>query len=121
MNPSPTQGTEYVDEVCLRFEDAWKKARSPEQRPRLEAFLDATPESLRTELLHELVGLEIDYRRQNGEHPQAQEYRARFPFLDPECLQDLLGTAPEGAASSHLTTPPGRAAHESTSPRAKSS
>jgi serine/threonine-protein kinase len=67
-----------VDEVCLRFERAWKAG----QRPALEEFLGDTPEPERAVLCRELIALELVYRRQAGETPQKEEYEARFPDIN---------------------------------------
>ena len=60
MNNSITQLSAYVDDVCLHFEDSLKKASFANERPELEGFLRDTEEPLRSQLLHELVRLEVD-------------------------------------------------------------
>jgi hypothetical protein len=70
-----------VDDICCRFETAYRAATVPKERPRIESFLGAVAETARPALANELVALEIDLRRQAGEHPQPDEYQARFPFL----------------------------------------
>jgi hypothetical protein len=67
-----------ADQECDRFEAAWKAGR----RPRVEDHVAAVPESERPALLHELIGLEVDYRRLGGEHLQAEEFLGRFPGVD---------------------------------------
>jgi WD40 repeat protein len=67
-----------LDEVCTRFERAWRG--SP--RPRIEDFLDGTPEPERSALLRELVLLDVHYRRRQGEVPSWEEYCHRFPTLE---------------------------------------
>ena len=52
-----------VDEVCDRFEVAWKAG----QRPHLEEYLGDTPEPGRLVLLRELLVVELHYRRRRGE------------------------------------------------------
>jgi serine/threonine protein kinase len=88
---------QFVDDVCLRFEDAWKRARNIGEAPRIETFLGGTAEPRRSELLYELVALDIDYRRLLGENPKALAYLNRFPHIDPDRLERLV-TAPRGAA-----------------------
>jgi serine/threonine-protein kinase len=44
------------------------------------------PEPARTLLLRELVRADVHYRQQLGERLQPDDYRARFPELDPEWL-----------------------------------
>src|SRR5262245_16946003 len=79
-----------VDEVCDRFEDAWKAG----QRPRIEDYLADRPEPERSALLRELVVLDIDYRRRQGEDPRAEEYRQRFPALDLAFRADTVPAQP---------------------------
>src|SRR2546421_2694093 len=63
------------DGVCDRFEAAWKAGR----KPRLEAYLIEVPSPEQWELLRELLALELLYRHENGEKPELDEYRQRFP------------------------------------------
>ena len=60
-----------IDQICDGFEAAWKS----ELRPRLEAFLDPDIGSRRGPLLHELVLLDVEYRRRLGEVPRVAEYQ----------------------------------------------
>jgi len=64
-----------VEEMCDRFEAAWKAGR----RPPIEDYLGEVPEAGRTALFHELLVLELTYRRRVGERPTPEEYRCRFP------------------------------------------
>jgi WD40 repeat protein/tetratricopeptide (TPR) repeat protein len=70
-----------VDQVCNRFEEAWR-----DEPPRIEDFLGDTPEPGRARLLRELILLDVHYRRLRGEPPPLQDYRDRFPALDPTWL-----------------------------------
>jgi serine/threonine protein kinase/O-acetyl-ADP-ribose deacetylase (regulator of RNase III) len=67
-----------VDQVCDRFEQAWKAGR----RPRIEEYLTEVPESDRVRLFRELLGLEIELRCDGGERPTPREYAPRFPGHD---------------------------------------
>src|SRR6516164_5114190 len=71
----PLEVARRLDPLCDRFEDDWLAGR----RPRLEEFLDRVPPADRPALLAELLGLELDYRLRRGEHPEAEDYRQRFP------------------------------------------
>jgi WD40 repeat protein len=82
------------DEVCYRFEAAWKAAEFTGERPRIEDYLDDTPKSESSLLLPALIALEVDYRRRAGEQPQEKEYRARFPTLDFARLSCTLAPNP---------------------------
>ena len=83
---------ERVDNVCDRFEQAWQSAASTAHRPRIEDYLGDTPEPERSALLHELLALEIEYRRQAGEHPSREEYQTRFPSIDVAQLTGVFAT-----------------------------
>ena len=73
-NRSPSLGGR-VEAVCDRFEAAWKAGR----RPPIEDYLGEVPEASQTALVHELLVLELAYRRRAGETPHPDEYLRRFP------------------------------------------
>lgn len=76
---------ERINRVCIEFEAGWKRG----ERPRIEDSLgDATGQE-RSELLRELILLDIDYRRKRGEKPRPEEYENRFP----DCTPLIMGTA----------------------------
>jgi tetratricopeptide (TPR) repeat protein len=81
----PTQ-VRRLDQVCDRFETAWKAG----ERPRIEDYLAGTPEAEWPELLRELIRVEVYYRCSAGEVPQREEYQARFPMLDAAWLAETL-------------------------------
>jgi serine/threonine protein kinase/ABC-type branched-subunit amino acid transport system substrate-binding protein len=87
-----------VDAACDRFEAAWQAG----QRPRVEDYLGDAPEPERSVLLRHLIAVDIEYRQKHGEQPQAEEYRVRFPALDPAWLAEAVAapaaTGPEPAA-----------------------
>src|SRR5262245_47010811 len=62
-----------LEEICCRFEQAWQAG----QRPLPEEFLAGAEGALRLALLRELLGLDVDYRRQAGERPSRQDYATR--------------------------------------------
>ncbi len=101
-----------IDRVCDLFEAAWKTG----QAPRVEDFLSTTPEADRPALLPELVVLEVFHRRRRGEDARPEEYRARFPALDPAWLADLLGSSPPTDFPPTLAADRGRGAatHDTT-------
>ena len=75
-----------IDEACDRFEEAWKAGL----RPRIEEYLEVTPEPERSLLWHELLVLEIAYRRRQGERPTPEEDRARSPeHVNP--IEQIVG------------------------------
>ncbi|MBV8430292.1 MAG: protein kinase, partial [Solirubrobacterales bacterium] len=73
-----------IDQICDGFENAWNSAR----RPKIEAYLEGAAGASRRALLHELVLLEVHYRRRLGESPEISEYQRRF--------LDLAGTRLDG-------------------------
>jgi serine/threonine protein kinase len=75
----PPSQVRLVDQVCDAFEAAWRGASAVDQRPQIEHFLAENPEADRALLFRELLGLDLAYRRQSGEEPTPNEYRARFP------------------------------------------
>jgi WD40 repeat protein/tRNA A-37 threonylcarbamoyl transferase component Bud32 len=64
-----------VDEVCDRFEAAWKAG----QRPQIEQYLSGTLRLVQANLLRELLALELLYRVRCDERPTPEDYRHRFP------------------------------------------
>jgi WD40 repeat protein/tRNA A-37 threonylcarbamoyl transferase component Bud32 len=110
-----------VDEVCDRFEAAWRAG----DRPRIEAFVARAIDSRRPALLRDLLAVELDCRSALGESPEPAEYRCRFP--EHEGLIDSvfanraqrftvvrrassetqgLRSAHDGTRSGRFTTPP---------------
>ena len=71
----PARPSERVDELCDRFEAAWRAGAAP----RIEDYLAEVEAADRAALLRELVALERELRRKRGERPEAQEYLDRFP------------------------------------------
>jgi serine/threonine-protein kinase len=66
-----------IDAVCRSFEAAWKAAGSGGTRPRIEDYLATASDAERWPLLHELLKLELHYRRR--ESPCLEDYGKRFP------------------------------------------
>jgi serine/threonine protein kinase/formylglycine-generating enzyme required for sulfatase activity len=73
--PLSASALDRVDQACDLFEQAWRAG----QRPRLESYLIDAPAPESTVLLRELLALELEYRRSQGESPSLQEYCQRFP------------------------------------------
>ncbi len=72
----PIAALERIDDLCAEFERRWQA----NQPLTIEAVISAElPEDERDLLLSELLVLEIDYRRRNGESPAVEEYIERFP------------------------------------------
>src|SRR5215510_6287341 len=87
-----------------RFEAAWRSGAGG-TLPRIEDHLGGLAGTDRLALLRELVALEVACRRKRGEQPRAEEYRARFPELQPEGLTDALAVTEQVVAARPDTTP----------------
>jgi WD40 repeat protein len=74
-----------LDQVCTRFEAAWK-AGTP---PRIEDYLAELADAERSPVLRELVLLDVFYRRKRGELCQPGDYDTRFPELLTDWLQEV--------------------------------
>ena len=83
---------ERLDEAGDRFEDAWAAGR----RPAIEPYLAEVPEPERPLLLGELLRLELEYRRRDGETPRPAEYLGRFSDHSA-VVQDAFADTPEPA------------------------
>src|SRR5438094_862948 len=91
----PVSVARHLDQVCNRFEDAWRAC----QRPSLPEFLAQTDEPERPALLRELLRLDIEYRWRAGERPTPEEYLAQFPEhaeLIHAAFRELSPPAPAG-------------------------
>src|SRR5260370_4783850 len=98
----------HLDQVCNRFEAAWKIAGPGVPPPRIEEFLADTSEPERSVLLRQMLLLEIDYRQLRGEMPAPDDYGSRFPGLSSEFLAEAfpaLESAP-GHGWSTVAPPP---------------
>jgi RNA polymerase sigma-70 factor (ECF subfamily) len=87
VTPSAAEG---IDRLCDRFEAAWQAG----QNPRIEDYVQAATGPELIALLRQLLLLELDYRTRRGHHPQAAEYRTRFPDHVPivdEAFRGLPG------------------------------
>jgi serine/threonine protein kinase/tetratricopeptide (TPR) repeat protein len=95
-----------IDECCDRFEKAWLDG----QRPRLEEFLEQTPGEVRDVFLRELLRLELEYRRKQGQTPTEDEYHERFPeqrevIGDLFRLEDAAATGELNSTRTHPNSP----------------
>jgi serine/threonine protein kinase len=88
--------------LILSFLAVWQAG----ERPCIDAFLEAAPAGDHTELLYELIALEVDGRRRLGERPAPNEYQQRYPRLDPARVAGLFVPA----SGSDLLGEPARSA-----------
>jgi WD40 repeat protein len=92
----------HVDHVCTRFESAWRAGA----RPRLEDYLGSGTGPEDRLLLHELIALDVYYRRRVGETPDLEAYAARFPELDMTWLATSLAEPAAGLDDPLAFAPP---------------
>ena len=78
MNKSRLLDERRFDQVCSRFETAWRAG----QRPRIEDYLADGPATEGATLLQELILLDVYHRQRRGETPRPEEYGPRFRSLD---------------------------------------
>jgi formylglycine-generating enzyme required for sulfatase activity/tRNA A-37 threonylcarbamoyl transferase component Bud32 len=90
---APLSQVQRVDRICDRFEAAWKAA----PHPRIDDFLSEVPPAEWPELLRELLVLDLDYRRQLGESPTLEKYRAEYPALELDRFAGLFTETPQPA------------------------
>ncbi len=98
---APLSQVQRADRVCDQFEVAWKA----EPRPRIDDFLVGVPSAQWPELLRQLLILDLDYRRQLGEGPTLEEYRAEYPALELDRFADLFAETSQPVPSSVAGAP----------------
>jgi serine/threonine-protein kinase len=80
MSSIPSGERTWVDNAADRFEQQWTNGP---QKPLIEDFLAeaqvVAEDGRRAHLVEELVRVECELRRAEGEEPKVQEYRSRFP------------------------------------------
>jgi len=95
-NSSPL---DRINQVCDAFEDQWRGGARPEIGPNLDGWQG----DHRRQLFIYLLELEVDYRRQAGEQPTAEDYEAAFPRYKVEIANVLNRTSEENAAAGQGT------------------
>ncbi len=75
MPDIPPSDWTRINDHADRFERAWKQ----HAKPRIEDFLAESEEANQTKLFEELLKVELELRRDDGEAPTASEYQRRFP------------------------------------------
>src|SRR5437879_908665 len=78
-----------LDEVCDRYEAALNAGEAPEPA----AFLAGIEGPARRILVRELLSLDLEYRSQRGERPEAAAYRALVPGYD-DVIDSVFAKAP---------------------------
>lgn len=64
--------------LCDDFENQWRNGPPPS----VVTYFAGVPESERGELLHELIALDVYYRRKAGQNPTLDDYRTVIPSKD---------------------------------------
>jgi serine/threonine protein kinase/lipoprotein NlpI len=100
--PAALDLVRQVDQLCNRFESAWKTG----QRPKLQdCMVDLGPVA-RDAALRELIPIDVHYRRRAGEEPQADDYLLDFPLLDRKWLDAVIASERPGEQSSTIAYRP---------------
>ncbi|MGO9114327.1 MAG: protein kinase domain-containing protein, partial [Thermoguttaceae bacterium] len=97
MEPQPHDDASSVslsrglraNRICDQFEAACKAGT----HPKIDEFLTGIPRDEWPDLLRELLILDLHYRRQLGESPTPDGYRAEYPTLELEPFADLFAEA----------------------------
>jgi hypothetical protein len=66
-----------IDGICNRFEADWQEDRWPD----LADYLSGAPAEGRPTLFRDLLRLDLEFRRERGDRPDAAVYIERFPDL----------------------------------------
>jgi serine/threonine protein kinase len=94
MSEIPTSDWTKINAAADRFERGWKNTL----RPRIEDFLAEVDDDHRARLLEELLRVELELRRRDGEKPAAEEYRRRFPGHTTS-IDSVFAPKPHSAAT----------------------
>ena len=87
----PSGDASRLERLCREFEEVCKK-NGP---PRIEEYLDGVSPRERRPLFRELLGLELAYRRKNGEQTFAAMYLERFPDETDLVRAEFVETTPD--------------------------
>ena len=88
-----------VDALCDEFESDWKSGN----RPSLTAYLQRTQPVHQSKLVKELIALDINYRRLQGETPTVREYVELIPQFQELVQSDLANLFDSGSQSLEST------------------
>jgi hypothetical protein len=96
-----SEGTQtWIDKIATPFDRAWRayvREGGIGQRPRIEDCLAGIDGPERSELLAELLRIELEWRREAREAPTLGEYQARFPGHARTIERLFAGAAPDAA------------------------
>jgi serine/threonine-protein kinase len=74
-SPLPHRPLSGIAEVCERFTEAWNQGA----HPRIEDYLSEVAEWARSQLLREMLLIDLERRCKRGDRPLSDEYEGRFP------------------------------------------
>jgi tetratricopeptide (TPR) repeat protein len=103
-SPPPVARLQLIDEACDRFEADWRAGHTPD----LGSYITEAPVELRLFLFRELLRLDLEFRRERGELPDATFYARRFPEYQHELARALESRA-DGSEKTGQCTPSGDA------------
>jgi serine/threonine protein kinase len=86
MNDRTQRPQTWIDAIATPFDRAWRacvRQGCIGQRPRIEDSLAGLEGPRRSQLLEELLRIELHWRREAGEVPTSEEYQSRFPGHAP--------------------------------------
>ena len=104
MSEIPASDWTKINDDADRFERSWKKGT----RPRIEDYLADLDEGHRQRLFDELLRVEIELRRRDGEEPKPDDYRHRFP-AHAATIGAVFALCPDVAATGDWAQPPSAA------------
>ena len=96
---------EEVDRICLEFEQAWQR----HERPAIGDYVRRGSHLPRSDLLRELLLLDIDYRRSSGKPPSLAEYVTEFP--DDKLIVQAAIAAPDHETVDRRARQPAESTH----------
>jgi len=100
VNKSRLLDERRFDQVCSRFETAWRAG----QRPRIEDYLADGPATEGATLLQELILLDVYHRQRRGETPRPEEYGPRFRSLDATWITRAVASGEAESTWDHVAT-----------------
>src|SRR5262249_46559344 len=119
MQELPSECVHLLDQLCDRFETAWKAGK----RPSIESYCAEIQGDVFETLLRELLHLELAYRTDGGEKPTSEEYQARFPNqlqLVGEVFQEKFGFTGPGSGNDETWGLSAQEQHKAETPNLKS-
>jgi len=102
MSGEPDDDSSAIDLAADRFERAWKAG----QAPRIEDYLAGAAGKRRSRLCEELLKVEWELRSREGDLPDLEEYRRRFPDLVEVIDRNLAGPAAQSATEVYVSAAP---------------